>query len=118
MKLDGGTKDKYPPLCMDFAEQLQEENFFDIVNTGDGTLLSVLSQGQTPVHGVEIEEFPQAQETTDVKVHDQNNVDLLFRHQEYHVLLICTQRDHCYQTFYVEMLKRLIHAAKYKRGEL
>jgi hypothetical protein len=39
-----------------------------------------------PVRGVEIEEFPQAKEATDVKVQDQKNVDLLFRHQGYHPL--------------------------------
>jgi hypothetical protein len=31
-----------------------------------------------PVHGVEIEEFPQSKEATDVNVQDKNNVDLLF----------------------------------------
>jgi hypothetical protein len=40
----------------------------------------------------EIEEFSQTKETMDVKIHDQN-VDLLFQHWEYHLLLICTQRD-------------------------
>jgi hypothetical protein len=40
--------------------------------------------GQTPVPGVEIEEFSQAKEATDVEVQDQNNVDLLFRYEEYH----------------------------------
>jgi hypothetical protein len=39
-----------------------------------------------PVHGVEMKEFPQAKEATDVKVQDQNNVDLLFQHQWYHPL--------------------------------
>jgi hypothetical protein len=47
--------------------------------------------GQKPVHGINLEEFPQAKEDTDVKVQDQNNVDLLFRHQEYHPLRIFTQ---------------------------
>jgi hypothetical protein len=36
--------------------------------------------GQMPVHGLEIEEFPQAKEATDVKVQDQNNDVLLCRH--------------------------------------
>jgi hypothetical protein len=40
--------------------------------------------GRTPIHEVEIEEFLQAKEGTDVIVQDQNNVDLLFRHQGYH----------------------------------
>jgi hypothetical protein len=48
--------------------------------------LQKLPTGQTPVHGVEIEEFPQAKEATDVEVQGQNNVDLLFRHQGYHPL--------------------------------
>jgi hypothetical protein len=39
--------------------------------------------GRTPVHGVDIEEFPQAKEALDVNAQDQNNVDLLFRHQGY-----------------------------------
>jgi hypothetical protein len=38
---------------------------------------------------------PQAKEPADVEVQDQNNVDLLSRHQEYHPLSICAQRDHC-----------------------
>jgi hypothetical protein len=42
--------------------------------------------GRMPIRGVEIEEFLQAKEATDVKVKDQNNVDLLFRHYEYHPL--------------------------------
>jgi hypothetical protein len=42
--------------------------------------------GQMPVRGVDIEEFPQAKEATDIKVQDQNNVDLFFQHQEYHPL--------------------------------
>jgi hypothetical protein len=47
------------------------------------------------VHGVEIEEFPPAKEATNVKVQDQNNVDLLFGHQVYDPLSIYTRRDHC-----------------------
>jgi hypothetical protein len=39
--------------------------------------------GRTPVHGVYIEEFPQPKEAMGVKAQDQNNVDLLFRHQRY-----------------------------------
>jgi hypothetical protein len=39
-----------------------------------------------PVHGVQIEVFPQAKEAMDVKVLDQNNVELLFQHQMYHSL--------------------------------
>jgi hypothetical protein len=34
----------------------------------------------------EIEKFPQAKGTTDVEMQDHNNVDLLFRHEEYHPL--------------------------------
>jgi hypothetical protein len=36
------------------------------------------------IQGVEIKEFPQTKEGMDVKVQDQNNVDLLFPHQVYH----------------------------------
>jgi hypothetical protein len=41
----------------------------------------------------------------DVKVQDQNSVDLLFQHQRY-------------QTFCVEVSKRRINVVRYKRGEL
>jgi hypothetical protein len=34
----------------------------------------------------EVEEFPQANEATDVKIQEKNNVDLLFRRQECHPL--------------------------------
>jgi hypothetical protein len=49
----------------------------------DGT---EIANGQTPAHGVEIEEFTQAKQATDVKDQDQNNVHMLFRHQECHPL--------------------------------
>jgi hypothetical protein len=35
---------------------------------------------------MEIEELDLAKEATDVKVQDQNNVDLFFRHQGHHPL--------------------------------
>jgi hypothetical protein len=53
--------------------------------------LQKLPTAQKPVHGVEVEKFPQAKETIDVRVQDQT-------------MLICfldirgimhTQRDHC-----------------------
>jgi hypothetical protein len=34
--------------------------------------------GKTPVHGVEIEESPQEKVAMDVRVQDQNNIDLFF----------------------------------------
>jgi hypothetical protein len=46
--------------------------------------LQISPTGQTPVHGVDIKEFPQAKDAMDVKVQDQNNVELLFCHQVYH----------------------------------
>jgi hypothetical protein len=63
-------------LYVNFVGQLQE-HFLNHVITGDEVLLSLLSRGQRSVHGVEIEEFPETKETTDVKVQDQNNADLI-----------------------------------------
>jgi hypothetical protein len=45
----------------------------------------VISMIQRP-NGVEIAEFLQAKEATDVEVQDCHNVHLLFRHQVYHSL--------------------------------
>jgi hypothetical protein len=64
---------------------------------------------------VEIEEFPQAKEATDVKVQDQNIVGPLFR-QGYHPLEFVPKRATVNQKFYVEVLKMLIDAVRLKRG--
>jgi hypothetical protein len=45
-------------------ERMMEER----VNVKFCVKLQKSPKGQTPVHGVEIEEFPQAKEATDVKV--------------------------------------------------
>jgi transposase InsO family protein len=55
---------------------------------------------------------PQAKEATDVEVQDQNNVDLLLRHE------FVPEGTTVNQTFHVEVLKRLIGAMRRKRGEL
>jgi hypothetical protein len=57
---------------MDFAEQLEEHNFLGRILTGDETWCYQCD--------------PEAREATDVKLQDQDNVDLLFRHQGYHPL--------------------------------
>jgi flagellar basal body rod protein FlgB len=49
---------------------------------------------QKPVHEVKFEELSQAKEDTDLKVQDQNNVDLLF-HRQSIIHFHCTRRDHC-----------------------
>jgi hypothetical protein len=65
-------------------------------------------------HGMEIEGLPQATEAIDVRVQDENNVDLLFQHQG----IIHFEGITVNQTFCLEVLKRLIDAVRHKRGEL
>jgi hypothetical protein len=71
--LEEEQMDKHLTLWMDFAEQLQQDNSLLVRNM----VLSARSHGLTSVHGMEIKERPQAKEVTDVKVQDENNVDLL-----------------------------------------
>jgi transposase InsO family protein len=59
---------------------------------------------------LEIEEFPQAKEVTDVRFQDQNNVDCFFD--------IRITIHSANQTFYVQVLKRHIDTVRRKRGEL
>jgi hypothetical protein len=58
-----------------------------------------------------------AKEATDVKVQDQNNVDLIFRHQGIIHFEFVPEGTTVNQTFYV-VLKRLIDVVRRKRGEL
>jgi hypothetical protein len=63
---------------------------------------------------VEIEEFPQAKEAIDVKVKDQNNVDLLFEHQGIIHFEFVPEGTTVNQTFHMKMLKRIIDAVWHK----
>jgi adenosine deaminase len=61
-------KDRHLTLCMDFAEQLQEDNFLECVITGVETLCYQYdSEAKMSVCGVKIEAFHQAKEATNVK---------------------------------------------------
>lgn len=118
MKLDGWAKDKYPPLCTDFAEQLEEENVLDTVIIDDETLCyqyDLKAKCQSMEWRSKNSTRPKKPQTSSPWW---KQCWSAFWHQEYHLLLICTQRDHCYQTFYVEMLKRFIDAVRHKQGEL
>jgi hypothetical protein len=60
----------------------------------------------------------QAKEAMIVEVQDENNVDLLFRHQSIIHFEFVPQWSTVNQTFYVEVLNRPIDAVRCKRGEL
>jgi hypothetical protein len=67
--------------------------------------LQKLPTGQTPVHGVEIEAFPHAKETTDVNV-QYRNIDIRgIIHFEF-----VPEGTTVNQTFYVEVFKRCCEA--------
>jgi hypothetical protein len=74
--------------------------------------------GQMSVHKVEIKEFSQAREATDVKIQHQLQVDLLFNREGYHPVRICTQRATVNKTFYFKVLERFIDPVKHKQEEL
>jgi hypothetical protein len=59
------------------------------------------------VHGVEIEEFPQTKVATDVKVQDQNNVNLFFDIRDI-IFKFLIEETIVNQTIYMDALKKCL----------
>jgi hypothetical protein len=90
----------------------------ECVNVKFCVKLQKLPTGQTPVHGVETEEFPQVKEATDVKVQDQRNVDHFFDIRGIIHFEFVPDGTSVNQTFYVEVLKMFIDIVRRKQREL
>jgi hypothetical protein len=71
-----------------------------------------------PVHGVEIEKFPQAKEAMDVKYKIKIMLICFFDIRGTIHFEFVPEKTTVNQTFYAEVLKRLIEALRYKQGEL
>jgi histone-lysine N-methyltransferase SETMAR len=65
-----------------------------------------------------IEEFPQAKEVTDIKIQDRIILISFFDIRLIIHFEFVPERTTVNQTFYVEVLKRLIDAVRRKRGQL
>jgi hypothetical protein len=73
-------------LSLDFAEQLQEGNFLDVVITGDDTwYYHYGSEAKCQSIDSRSENSPWPKKSW-MSVQDQNNVYLLFQYQGYHAL--------------------------------